>query len=71
MPRAALITGEIKNKGPSVMSFLLSRNSSFQVSGMIRVDVQTAMGARTYYSACLATMNPDSGKSDWHCDSVP
>ncbi|HYA65528.1 MAG TPA: hypothetical protein VEE84_02485 [Burkholderiaceae bacterium] len=67
----AQITAELKNKGQSVTTFLLSKDSSFQVSGMIHVDVETAMGARTYYSTCLATMNPDSRKFDWHCDSMP
>jgi len=67
----AQITAEFKKKGQSVTTFRLSKDSSFQVSGMIHVDVQTAMGARTYYSTCLATMNPDSRKFDWHCDSVP
>ena len=67
----AQVTAEFKKKGQSVTTFLLSKDSSFQVSAMIHVDVETAMGARSYYSTCLATMNPDSLKFDWHCDSVP
>lgn len=65
------IKSEFKKKDQVVTTFLLSKDSSFQVSGMIHVDVETAMGVHTYYSTCLATMDPDSRKFDWHCDSVP
>jgi len=67
----AQIKAEFKKKHQTVTTYLLSKDSSFQVSGLIHVDVETAMGVRTYYSTCLATMDPDARKFDWHCDSVP
>lgn len=67
----AQIKAEFKKKDQTVTTFLLSKDSGSQVSGMIHVDVETPMGIKTYYSTCLATMDPDSRKFDWHCDSVP
>jgi len=67
----AQITAQFKKKDQTVTTFLLSKDSSYQISGLIHVDVDTVMGAHTYYSTCLATMDPDSRRFDWHCDSVP
>ena len=67
----SLIKAEFRKKDQTVTTFLLSKDSSLQVSGLIHVDVETTMGVHTYYSTCLATMDPDSRKFDWHCDSVP
>jgi len=67
----AQITADFKKKDQTVTTFLLSKDSAFQVSGLIHVDVETTMGVHTYYSTCLATMDPDSRKFTWHCDAVP
>jgi hypothetical protein len=67
----ARIKAEFKGRNQTVTTFLLSKDGPFQVSGMIYVDVETVMGVRTYYSTCLATMEPESRRFQWHCDAVP
>jgi len=65
------IQTEFKKKNESVRTFALSKDDRYQVSGMIYVDAETVMGVRTYYSTCLATMEPQSRQFTWHCDAVP
>jgi len=58
-------------RGQKVTKFLLSKDSRYQVSGMIYVDIESATGTRSFYTTCLATMNESTRKWDWHCDGLP
>jgi hypothetical protein len=60
-----------QHKGQKVTSFKLTSDSSTQVSGMIYVEVPTPAGNRTFYTTCLAKIEPASRHFNWHCDSVP
>lgn len=65
------IRTEFKKKNETVTTFLMSKDTRYQVSGLIYVNAETVMGVRSYYSTCLATIEPQSRQFTWHCDAVP
>jgi len=58
-------------RGQKVVRFQISKDSRFQVSGMIFVDIESPTGTRSFYTTCLATMSEASRKWDWKCDGLP
>jgi hypothetical protein len=67
----AQITKAFKKKDQTVTEMFLTRDSAYQVSGMIHVKVESPMGERIFYTPCAASMDPTSRDFSWKCESVP
>jgi outer membrane PBP1 activator LpoA protein len=60
-----------KQHAQKIVLFKLSSDSATQVSGMIHVQFAAEGETHTFYTTCLAKLDPSSRKFDWHCDAVP
>ena len=67
----AQITKAFKKKNQTVTEMVLTRDSAYQVSGMIHVKIESSMGERIFYTPCVASMDPTSRDFSWKCESVP
>jgi hypothetical protein len=60
-----------RHRNQKISKFLLTRDTRYQVSGMIYVDIEYLDGVKTYYTPCVAKMDPVTRKFTWSCDKVP
>jgi hypothetical protein len=65
------IAATFKKRDQTVTEMFLTRDSAYQVSGMIYVRVDSVTGGRVFYTPCLATMDPQTRHFNWKCESVP
>ena len=54
-----------------ISKFMLTRDSRYQVSGMIYIDVEFLDGVKTFYVPCVAKMDPQSRHFTWSCERLP
>lgn len=65
------IAATFRRRQQTVTEFRLTRDSRYQVSGMIYVQIQYSDGPRTFYTPCIANMDPKTRKFTWQCEKVP
>lgn len=65
------IKAEFARRELTVTEFSLSKDSAYQVSGTVNVQMETSMGLRNFLTSCVATMDKVSGSTHWKCDQIP
>lgn len=65
------IKTEFGKRALRVTSFDFTKDSDYQISGLVTVQMETSMGVRDFFTPCVATMDPSSRHFTWKCESVP
>ncbi len=64
------ISEEFARRNWKVTDMALSRDSQYQLSGVVTYEHDTPMGVRSHATQCSATMERDSRRTSWKCEKV-